>query len=70
MGTGEFGWFNLEVDFDRSISVNEFTGLEFYCTPEESAASGGVCQFTTGEEWLQFRLLDDVPLWGDIAYVY
>jgi len=51
----------------RAICNNEFTGLTFHCTPQESAASGGVCQFTKGEEWLHFRLFDDMPIWGDLG---
>jgi len=51
----------------RCVMANEFRGLHFYCDPTESAASGGVCQFETGEEYLHFRLLDDMPTWGDIG---
>eukprot|EP01127_Copromyxa_protea_P017691 TRINITY_DN5431_c0_g1_i1.p1 TRINITY_DN5431_c0_g1~~TRINITY_DN5431_c0_g1_i1.p1 ORF type:complete len:641 (-),score=112.28 TRINITY_DN5431_c0_g1_i1:49-1971(-) len=51
----------------RCVARNEFSGQTFYCTDQERAASGGVCQFLTGEEWLKFRLLDDMPIWGDIG---
>lgn len=54
----------------RAACNNEFTGLTFYCTPEERAAAGGVCQFTEGEQYLHFRLLDDMPLWGDVGYIF
>jgi len=48
----------------RAAARDEFTGLKLYCKPSELV--GGICPYTTGEEYLAFRDLDKVPIYYDI----
>lgn len=44
----------------RGIMYNELSGATFRCTQEELFQNGGVCRYPTGEDWLDFRKLNDV----------
>jgi len=47
----------------RSVIQNELAGQTFYCTPDQLVM--GQCQYPTGDSWLEFRKLNDNPVWGD-----
>eukprot|EP01130_Rhizamoeba_saxonica_P009620 TRINITY_DN391_c0_g1_i2.p1 TRINITY_DN391_c0_g1~~TRINITY_DN391_c0_g1_i2.p1 ORF type:complete len:638 (-),score=147.94 TRINITY_DN391_c0_g1_i2:37-1950(-) len=51
----------------RAVMSNEFSGLEFECTEEELAIYNGICRYTTGEDYLDFRNLNDIPIYVDLA---
>jgi len=58
-------WLSFVKYTYRALSNNEFHGVSFYCTAEELASSNGICPYTTGDQWLSFRGLNDFPMWGD-----
>jgi len=49
----------------RALMNNEMVGATFKCTDTELAQNRGVCPYTQGEQWLKFRKLDDMPIYGD-----
>jgi len=47
----------------NSVARIEFENNTFYCTDEELKNYGGVCPFTKGEDWLEFRGLNKLEFW-------
>jgi len=47
----------------NSVALIEFDNNTFYCTADELSNYGGVCPFTTGEQWISFRGLDQITVW-------
>lgn len=49
-----------------SIAINEFTGLHFTCTKDELKQYNGVCPYNTGEDYLNFRELQNLAIWENV----
>jgi len=47
----------------NSVARIEFENNTFYCTDAELKNYGGVCPFTKGEDWLNFRGLNVLEFW-------
>jgi len=50
----------------RPMSRNELEGQPFNCGADINTTYHGACPYTTGDEWLTFRSLNNFPIFGDI----